>query len=150
MARPDTFTIGVFVDAAWATRGLDALEREGFPAQVLSLVAGESSETIALARRLAPDAEAPVTIPPIGRCVAVGPLRDVLEGDDADLTRRGLAATMRRAGFLAHDARIFESLTARGGVLVAVRSESRAADALAKLHAYGGANAAIGAWHDRV
>jgi hypothetical protein len=35
-------------------------------------------------------------------------------------------------------------------VLVAVRNEPRAADALAKLHAYGGGNAAIGAWTGRV
>jgi hypothetical protein len=62
----------------------------------------------------------------------------------------GLAGTMRRVGFQPHDARIFEVLTGRGGVLVAVRSEPRAADALAILHSYGGGNAAIGAWSGRV
>ena len=41
---------------------------------------------------------------------------------------------MRRVGFQAHDGRIFEVLTARGGVLVAIHSEPRAADALAILH----------------
>ena len=46
--------------------------------------------------------------------------------------------------------RIFEALTAKGGVLVAIRSEPRAADALAILHSYGGGNAAIGAWTGRV
>jgi hypothetical protein len=35
-------------------------------------------------------------------------------------------------------------------VLVSIRSESRAADALAVLHSYGGGNAAIGAWTGRV
>jgi hypothetical protein len=30
---------------------------------------------------------------------------------------------MRRVGFQAHDGRIFEALTARGGVLVAIHSE---------------------------
>ena len=38
----------------------------------------------------------------------------------------------------------------RGGVLVGVSGEARAADALATLHAYGGGNAAIGAWTGRV
>ena len=38
---------------------------------------------------------------------------------------------MRRVGFQAHDGRIFETLTGRGGILVAIHSEPRAADALA-------------------
>ena len=38
----------------------------------------------------------------------------------------------------------------RGGVLIAIQSESRAADALGVLHAYGGGNASIGAWAGRV
>jgi hypothetical protein len=62
----------------------------------------------------------------------------------------GLGAAMHRAGFQQHDGRIFETLTARGGVLVAIRSEPAAADALALLHSYGGGNAAIGAWSGRV
>ena len=57
---------------------------------------------------------------------------------------------MRRVGFQTHDGRIFEALTARGGVMVAIHSEPRAADALAVLHSYGGGNAAIGAWTGRV
>ena len=52
---------------------------------------------------------------------------------------------MRRVGFQAHDGRIFHVLTGRGGVMVAIHSEPRAADALAVLHSYGGGNAAIGA-----
>ena len=40
---------------------------------------------------------------------------------------------MRRVGFQSHDGRIFEALAGRGGVLVAIRSEPRAADALALL-----------------
>ena len=61
-----------------------------------------------------------------------------------------LTGTMRRVGFQAHDGRIFETLAARGGILVAIRGEPRAADALAILHSYGGGNAAIGAWAGRV
>ena len=55
-----------------------------------------------------------------------------------------------RAGFLAHDGYIYETLVGRGGILVAIHSEPRAADALAKLHSYGGGNAAIGAWNGRL
>jgi hypothetical protein len=62
----------------------------------------------------------------------------------------GIAGAMRRVGFQAHDGRIYEVLTARGGVLVSVLSEPRAADSLAILMSYGGGNAAIGAWTGRV
>ena len=70
-------------------------------------------------------------------------------GPDAT-SRPGLAACLIRVGFQTHDGRIFETLTGRGGVLVAVRSEPRAADALSTLHCYGGGNAAIGAWTGRL
>src|SRR5207253_5665061 len=82
----------------------------------------------------------------LGATVARGPLVAALQGSDQGLSRLGLAGTMRRVGFQAHDGRIFDTLTARGGVLVAIHSEPRAADALAVLHSYGGGNAAIGAW----
>jgi hypothetical protein len=73
-----------------------------------------------------------------------------LDGSDAALGSLGIARTMRRAGFQAHDGYIFETLTLRGGVLVAVQSEPRASDAIALLHSYGAGNAAIGAWTGRV
>ncbi|MEQ1848087.1 MAG: hypothetical protein ABL983_21195 [Nitrospira sp.] len=89
----------------------------------------------------------------IGFAALVVTLREVLralQGASSDLDTQGFAGTMRRIGFLPHDARIFEALTARGGVLVAIHSEPRAADALAVLHAFGGGNAAIGAWTGRL
>jgi hypothetical protein len=86
----------------------------------------------------------------LGPTVARGPLVAALQGSDQGLSKTGIAATMRRVGFQAHDGRIFDVLTARGGVLVAIHSEPRAADALAVLHSYGGGNAAIGAWTGRV
>ena len=73
-----------------------------------------------------------------------------LQGGDQGLGQLGISGTMRRVGFQAHDGRIFDTLTGRGGVLVAIHSEPRAADALAVLHSYGGGNAAIGAWSGRV
>ncbi len=86
----------------------------------------------------------------IGPVMARGPILAVLQGADQGLTKIGIAGTMRRVGFQAHDGRIFHVLTGRGGVLVAIHSEPRAADALAVLHSYGGGNAAIGAWTGRV
>src|SRR5439155_21102197 len=86
----------------------------------------------------------------LGATVASGPLVAALQGADQVLGHLGLSGTMRRVGFQAHDGRIFDTLTARGGVLVAIHSEPRAADALAVLHSYGGGNAAIGAWSGRV
>ena len=84
------------------------------------------------------------------RTMARGPIVAVLQGNDEGLKKLGIAGTMRRVGFQQHDGRIFHVLTGRGGVLVAIHSEPRAADALAILHSYGGGNAAIGAWTGRV
>lgn len=145
------FTIGVFQDVAWAQRGLDALIRAGLDPASLSIVAPESAETRALvSQALAGASVISLVLPEVGAAVAVGPLLAALQGDSADLERLGLSRAMRRVGFQAHDGRIYERLTARGGVLVAVHSEPRAADALALFLSYGGGNAAIGAWLGRL
>ena len=144
------FTVGVFQDVAWAQKGLDALKRGGFPSESLTIIAKESGDTSALVERTFGSAGERLDLAGIGTIVARGPLVDALQGGARDLPKLGLAGTMRRIGFQAHDGRIFETLTGRGGVLVAIRSEPRAADALAILHCYGGGNAAIGAWTGRV
>jgi hypothetical protein len=143
-------TAGVFQDAAWASKGIDALLRIGLGSDILSVIAPASADSSALVERVFGTAAQSIEIAAVGTSIARGPLVPVLQGGADDLARLGLAGTMRRVGFQSHDARIFEMLTARGGVLVAVHSESRAADALASLHAYGGGNAAIGAWTGRV
>ena len=79
-----------------------------------------------------------------------GSLMDALPGRNRPLASIGLAGTSRRVGFQSVGGRILEALTARGGVLVGIRGEPRAADALAIMHSYGGGNAAIGAWGGRV
>ena len=144
------FTIGVFQDVSWAGRGLDALARHGFPAESLSVIAKDSSDARALIAAHLKGEPTGLTIEAIGPAVVRGPLVDELQGSAADLASTGIAGTINRAGFQKHDGVIFERLTARGGVLVAVHNEPRAAEALATLHAYGGGNAAIGAWSGRV
>jgi len=143
------FTVGVFQDVAWATKGLDALKQAGFPAESLTIAAKDTTEASALIERTLGSPER-LDLPDVGTLVARGPLIAALQGGASDLGTLGIARTMRRVGFQAHDGRIFETLTARGGILVAIRTEPRAADALAILHSYGGGNAAIGAWTGRV
>jgi len=145
-----SFTVGVFPDTEWAQRGLEALAKEGFPSESLSMISKESPEASALLQRIFAVDGTALDIVRIGPVVAHGPLLGTLQGRSRDLDRSGVSATMRRAGFQTHDGFIFETLTARGGVLVAVHSAPRAADALAVMFAYGGGNAAIGAWAGRV
>jgi hypothetical protein len=152
MVETDTarFTVGVFQDVAWAAKGLAALKQAGFPPDSLTVLAKDGPDTAALIEKTLGAAGDRLDVPGIGSVAARGALVAALQGSDAELTKRGMAASMRRVGFQPHDGRIFETLTGRGGVLVAVRSEPRAADALALLHSYGGGNAAIGAWTGRL
>ena len=149
-AEPKCFTVGVFQDVEWARRGLEALAGEGFPSESLSFISKETPEAAALLQRTFGADGGKLDIVGIGPVVTHGPLVGALQGRARDLDRAGVAATMRRAGFQVHDGFIFETLTARGGVLIGVHSEPRAADALAVMFAYGGGNAAIGAWSGRV
>jgi hypothetical protein len=144
------FTVGVFQDIAWAQKGIEALKAAGLPVGSLTIVAKESADVAGLIEHALGQPGTRVDVAVAGTVLARGPLVDVLQGSGGDLSRFGLGRTMNRVGFQAHDGRIFEVLTARGGILVAVQSESRAADALAVLLSYGGGNAAIGAWTGRV
>jgi len=144
------FTVGVFQNVAWAEKGIEALGRIGIPREAMSILAKESPEVAALIERALGDGGARLELGTTGAALARGPLVAALQGPAHDLSKLGLSGTMRRVGFQAHDGRIFEALTARGGVLVAIHSEPRAADALAVLHSYGAGNAAIGAWTGRV
>jgi hypothetical protein len=144
------FAVGVFQDAAWAARGVAALGRAGLVPASLSIIGRDTPEIDALIRTTFDGSGESLTIAGVGAALARGPIVRVLQGETADLASLGLSRTLRRAGFLPHDARIYDALVARGGVLVAIHSEPRAADALAVLHAYGGGNAAIGAWAGRL
>jgi hypothetical protein len=144
------FTLGVFQDVAWAEKGVQALKAQNFPVEALSFIAKDAPAVAALAERIFNGGASTIEVRGLGTVRAKGPLIDALQGADQHLTRHGLAASARRVGYQPHDGRIFETLTSRGGVLVAVTSEARASDALAVLHSYGGGNAAIGAWAGRV
>ena len=152
MAEVETgrYTVGVFKDVPSAERGIEALKRQGFPAEALSLLAKDSPDTIALLQKVFGRMPGKVDVKSVGTAVAMGSLLDALGLAEGELTRSGLANAFKKVGFQPHDGRIFETLTERGGVLVAVRSEPRAADALSTLHCYGGGNAAIGAWTGRL
>ena len=143
------FTVGVFQDIAWAERGVDALRKQGLAVESLSILGKASPEMSSFIERTLGAPET-IEVHDLGAVVARGPIVAALEGSDHGLTKTGIAGTMRRVGFQAHDGRIFDVLTGRGGVLVAIHGEPRAADALAVLHSYGGGNAAIGAWSGRV
>jgi hypothetical protein len=144
------FTVGVFQDSAWAQKGLDALKRAGFAPDLLTILSKETSDAGALIQRVFGAGAERLELASTGPVIARGSLVEALQGPARDLPKLGLAGTLRRAGFQAHDGRIFETLVGRGGVLVAIQSEPRAADALAILHSYGGGNAAIGAWTGRI
>ena len=141
---------GVFLNAAWAAKGLDALKRAGFPPDALTLMAKETPDAAQLVESTLGGGAERLEILNVGAVLAKGRLVGALQGPTRDLNKLGVSGTMRRVGFQPHDGRIFESLLARGGVLVAIRSDPRAADALAILHSHGGGNAAIGAWTGRV
>ena len=144
------FTVGVFQDVQWAQKGIEALKRAGLPAESLSVIAKESPEVASLIEQALGAPAERLETTATGPLLAKGPILGPLQGAKHDLAKLGLSGTMRRIGFQTHDGRIFETLTARGGVLVAIHSEPRAADALAVLHSYGGGNAAIGAWTGRI
>ena len=128
---------------------LAALRRQGLAVESLSVLGQASPEMAAFIERTL-GTPLSLEVHDLGAAMARGPLITALQGGDQGLTKTGIAGTMRRVGFQAHDGRIFHVLTGRGGVLVAIHSEPRAADALAVLHSYGGGNAAIGAWTGRV
>jgi hypothetical protein len=150
MSVDGRFTIGVFQDVAWARKGTEALLDAGFVPESLTIIAKDTPEAAALIEQMLGEPAERVELKALGTVLARGPLVAALQGTDEALKTAGLGRAITRVGFQSHDGQIYETLTGRGGVLVAVRNEPRAADALAKLHSYGGGNAAIGAWSGRL
>ena len=150
MTEADRYTVGVFEDVGAAERALAAFAQHEFPPEVLSVVAVDGPGITQLLQQVFGVGGGTLDVRTVGTVRLLGPLVAALQGSENDLCTTGIAAAMPRVGFQVHDGYIFEVLTARGGVLVAIQGEPRAADALALLHAYGGGNAAIGAWTGRV
>ena len=144
------FTVAVFQDAAWAQNAIEALTQAGFAAASFTIIAKETPAVSALVERTFGQPGERLDLAALGAVIATGPLVGALQGAARDLPKLGLTGTLNRVGFQSHDCRIFEVLTGRGGVLVAIHNESRVSDALAICHSYGGDNAAIGAWRGRV
>src|SRR5262245_43613577 len=101
MSIEDTgrFTVGVFQDAAWAQKGLDALARAGFPKESLTILAKEGADASSLIQKTLGTAGERLQIAGVGPVVVHGPLLDALQGKTRDLDKLGLAGTMRRVGF---------------------------------------------------
>ncbi len=144
------FTVGVFKDIDCAERGIEALKQQGFTPEEMSVLAKDTPETVALVQRVLGGAPAKLQLPKIGPAVGKGSLLEALQGAEGDLAKLGVAGAMRRVGFQPHDGLIYETLTERGGICVAIGGAPRVADALQVMFSYGGGNAAIGAWNDRV
>jgi len=144
------FTVGVFLNAEWAAKGINALRAAGFPSEAFSMIAKDEPAVATLVEQTCGGAPERLDVAFVGPIVARGPLVAALQGGSRDFAKLGIAATMRRVGYQPHDGRIYETLVGRGGVLVSIKSDPRASDALAILMSYGGGNAAIGAWGGRV
>ena len=144
------FTVGVFKDVSWAERGIDALRQQGFQSAVMTVMIKDGPDAASFVEKVTGGAVERLDLPKVGPTLGVGSLVTTLQGGTRDLGKVGIAAAMRRAGFQPHDGLIYETLTERGGVLVAIEDPARASDALAVMLSYGGGNAAIGAWAGRV
>jgi len=144
------FTVGVFKDVTWAERGIDALRQQGFQASVMTIMVKDGPEAASFVQQVTGGDPERLDVPKVGALLGAGSLVGTLQGGARDLGRVGIAAAMRRAGFQPHDGLIYETLTERGGVLVAIEDPARASDALAVMLSFGGGNAAIGAWAGRV
>ena len=149
-AERTLFTVGVFKDVAWARKGVDALREQGFQQGAVSVLAKDGPEAASFVQMVTGAEPDRIDLPKLGTVVGHGSLVGVLQGQARDLGTVGIAGAIRRAGFQPHDGLIYETLTEKGGVLVAIEDPARASDALAVLLSYGGGNAAIGAWAGRV
>ena len=139
----------MFQDLAWAERGVEALKKQGLAAESLSILGKASPELTAFIER---QLGAPQTLDvnDAGRRAGAWPARRGAAGRRSGAATAGHRRDHAPRRISGARRPIFDALTARGGVLVAIHSEPRAADALAVLHSYGGGNAAIGAWSGRV
>src|SRR5712671_1312175 len=90
------FTVGVFQDVAWATKGLQALADAGFPPDSLTILAKATPEAAALIEKVFGAPAERFDVANIGVVAARGALVEALQGSARDLAKKGVAGTMRR------------------------------------------------------
>src|SRR5919112_3782985 len=102
--RPeDLYTIGVFQDVEWARRGVDALLRDGFPPESITILAKDTAKADGLISAALAGSPDRLDLVRLGTAVGRGPLIEVLQGDDQGLTRFGVGSTVGRVGFQRHE-----------------------------------------------
>ena len=109
------FTVGRVSGHRMGGEGRRALRKQGLAVESLSILGKASPEMAAFIERTL-GAPQSLEMHDLGPAMARGPLVAALQGSDQGLTKAGIAGTMRRVGFQAHDGRIFHVLTGRGGV----------------------------------
>jgi hypothetical protein len=117
------FTVGVFQDVAWATKGIAALVRVGLPPASLTMLAKDAPESAALLEQSLGAPGSRLDIAGVGPTILHGPMVGALQGTPHDLAKLGLAGTMRRVGFQTRDGGSSGAGSRRH--LVAIHSEPR-------------------------
>src|SRR5262245_38136498 len=112
-ADVERFTVGVFQDLAWARKGVDALIQARFPIESLTILSKDNPDAAAFIQSALGVPAERLELARISAALARGPLVRALQGEAGDLAKLGLAGTMRRVGFQAHNGRIFDALAAR-------------------------------------
>ena len=69
------YTIGVFKDVASADRGIEALKRQGFAAEALTVLAQENPDTSGLLQKVFGRNPDKIELPGIGLAVGAGTLQ---------------------------------------------------------------------------
>src|SRR5262252_520961 len=78
-AATGLFTVGVFQDAGWARKAIDALKQAGFVPDGMSMIAKETPETTALVQQTFGGPGERLDVRGIGPVLMRGPLVDALQ-----------------------------------------------------------------------
>ena len=100
MAEVDTgrYTVGVFKDVPSAERGIEALKRQGFPSESLSLLAKDTPDAGALLQKVFGRMPGKVDVRSVGTAVGMGSLLDALGTPDGELARDGAGKCLEAGG----------------------------------------------------
>ncbi len=81
------YTVGVFKDVASAERGIEALKRQGFPAEALTMMAKDAPETSGLLQKVFGRVPGKVEVHGVGTTVAAGGLVTALDATAGELAK---------------------------------------------------------------